>query len=236
MSRNLTEAFASALAQPNVQCAMLVEGEFASGTIHIWTGLGALDWNGQSWTGLGTLIGVDPIEETDDVKASGIAISLSGVPASQISLALSELRLNKPGSIRLALFEPGLELGEFDGTLLGEPAAEWSLADDDGSPLGDPATPWAFGQSEPEIVLGMPEGGLIGDPKIVFKGRLDVGVIDDGAESCTVALTYEHELIDLERPREWRYTDQHQKRFHPNDRGLEYIAGLQNAEVNWGRR
>ncbi len=47
---------------------------------------------------------------------------------------------------------------------------------------------------------------------------------------------HRHELIDLERPLEWRYTDQHQKRLHTNDRALEYNSKLQDQEIVWGRR
>lgn len=80
-------------------------------------------------------------------------------------------------------------------------------------------------------------GALIANPKIVFRGRLDVGEIDDGdVENPVVNLRYEHELVDLERAREWRYTHAHQQELYPDDTGLSRVASLQDVDVIWGRR
>ena len=76
---------------------------------------------------------------------------------------------------------------------------------------------------------------VISTPKIVFRGRLDGAEIDDSnVESPVINLAYENELVDLERPREWRWTDEHQKKLYPGDRGLEHIAALQDAQVPFG--
>jgi hypothetical protein len=48
-------------------------------------------------------------------------------------------------------------------------------------------------------------------------------------------LTAESRLIDLERSRERRYTSEDQKIDYPNDKGLEFIADLQDKEIVWGR-
>jgi len=80
-------------------------------------------------------------------------------------------------------------------------------------------------------------GALIAEPKIVFRGRLDVGEIDDGdPENPLVNLRYEHELVDLERAREWRYTSQHQEQLYSGDTGLKGVAALQDVDIIWGRR
>ena len=80
-------------------------------------------------------------------------------------------------------------------------------------------------------------GAIIADPKVIFRGRLDVAEIDDSnPDEPIINLSYENELIDLERPREWRYTDEHQQQLYPGDTGLKGIAALQNRELVWGRR
>lgn len=86
------------------------------------------------------------------------------------------------------------------------------------------------------LALLAENGSVIADPKIIFRGKLDTCVVTDGGETSTITLTYEHELIDLERARQVRYTDQEQKRRFPGDRGLEGIAALQDAQVMWGFR
>jgi len=233
MARNLTARFGDALQEPNVQLALLLEAEVASSTIRYWTGLGALEWNAVEWTGLGGLIGVGTIEETDDLKATGVAVTLRGVKAADVSLALNELRLNKPGSIRLAAFEAGHLLGEGDD-LLGEEAYEVVIGE--GSDvIGEGAD--VLGESVAEFWFGVPEGGLIVDPKIIFKGRFDAAVHDDGDPSAPVLqVNFESDLIDLERPHERRLTDEAQKARYAGDRSLEFIATLQDREIIWGRR
>ena len=81
-------------------------------------------------------------------------------------------------------------------------------------------------------------GAVIPSPRILFRGRLDTCMVQDSddGETSTLALSYEHELIDLERPRQVRYTDQEQKRRFAGDRGLEGVAALKEALVPWGFR
>ena len=76
---------------------------------------------------------------------------------------------------------------------------------------------------------------LIADPVQVFAGRMDVMHVADAGDSAQVRLTCESRLVDLRRPRERRYTDEDQKEIYPADRGLEYVAGLQDREVAWGK-
>lgn len=184
MTRSLSTAMANGISAATVRPILLLELEF-SATVYIWTGIGTLAWNGHDWLGLGNLLEMSAIEETDSIEARGINIKLSGVPADQVQLALSELRTSKRGIIRLAL--------------------------DDGA------------------------GGIVANPKIIFRGRLDVGIIDDSDPSSpTIGLQYESELIDLERPREWRYTDEHQRLLHNGDESLRYIASYADKVLYWG--
>lgn len=74
---------------------------------------------------------------------------------------------------------------------------------------------------------------VIADPFLAYEGRLDVPEIADEGETCTVTVSYESRLIDLERPRERRITHEDQQIDYPGDLGREYVAGLQNAEIVW---
>ena len=76
---------------------------------------------------------------------------------------------------------------------------------------------------------------LIADPVPVFAGRMDIMKITDAGDSAQVRLTCESRLVDLRRPRERRYTAEDQKELYPDDRGLNYVAGLQDREVAWGK-
>jgi hypothetical protein len=77
-------------------------------------------------------------------------------------------------------------------------------------------------------------GALIGDPFIVFKGKMDVLQIDESGESATLSMQCENRLIDLNRTKLRRYTPDDQKVLYPNDRGLDFVASLQEKELAWG--
>ena len=69
----------------------------------------------------------------------------------------------------------------------------------------------------------------------VFSGELDQMNIEESGDTCVVSVTAENVLIKLERPVVRRFSDQDQKSRFPNDKGLEFVAGLQDKEILWGR-
>lgn len=80
--------------------------------------------------------------------------------------------------------------------------------------------------------------GLIGeaaDMVEVFTARMDQMNLEEGPETCTIQLTLENILVDLERPRVARYTNNDQQSRFPGDKGLEFVESLQNRELFWGR-
>lgn len=119
MSREITPAFAAALADQDLRPVIFFEGQFASGWVRIWSGLGSAQWNGQSWAGAGSLLGLGPIEETGEVVAGGTAISLCGVPLDLVQMAIAEARQGLPGRVWLGL------LGE-DGSIIADPVQAFS--------------------------------------------------------------------------------------------------------------
>ena len=76
---------------------------------------------------------------------------------------------------------------------------------------------------------------VVSDPYVLFSGRMDLMSIDDSGETANINITAESRLIDLDRTRERRYTSEDQKIDFPNDKGLEFIADLQDKEIVWGR-
>ena len=66
-----------------------------------------------------------------------------------------------------------------------------------------------------------------------FSGRMDVRTLKESGDTCTIALTAESRLIDLERPRVRRYTAEDQKLIDSDDTGLDFINSLQEATFEW---
>lgn len=184
MTRGLSAAYVTALADPVVRVAVFFEGAFPSGTLRLWSGLGEIVWAGQTWTGAGNLLGVSALEETSDVVASGFSVTLSGVPVEYVSLCIDNARQGLAGKVWLALLTEA--------------------------------------------------GAVIADPSLAQAGRLDVPQLKDDEATCTITISYESRLIDLQRPREYRITDQTQKLLYPGDRGLEYVTAIQGAQISWG--
>ena len=86
------------------------------------------------------------------------------------------------------------------------------------------------------VWLGMLDASHVpvGDPLQVFQGRMDVSEIEYG-ETISITIALESRLVDWERPRIRRFTDQDQKRAYPGDRGLEYVQAVSDMELVWGR-
>lgn len=184
MARDLTASVITQLQSASVTVGILFEGEFASGWVRLWSGIGSLSWDGKTWTGTGNLLGISGIDETAEVRASGMTVSLSGVPSDLLSAALGDARSGRIGRVYLAFFSGG---------------------------------------------------SIVADPILQFEGRLDVPAIEDGPETATISISYESELIDLERARERRYTPEDQAIDFPGDLGFDYVASLQDAQITWGR-
>ena len=90
---------------------------------------------------------------------------------------------------------------------------------------------------ELKVLLGAIDanGNVTADPVTVFSGFMDTMVINDGGESATIQVTVENRLIEFERTRGRRYTAEDQKIDYPNDKGLEFVAEMQEKEIIWGR-
>lgn len=87
-----------------------------------------------------------------------------------------------------------------------------------------------------QIYLGFLSGGdVVADPVLVFEGKLDVPIIEEDGDTATIAIAYESRLIDLQKPRESRYTNEDHQRVFPNDLGFEFVPSLQEKTINWGR-
>ena len=90
--------------------------------------------------------------------------------------------------------------------------------------------------SNGKVYLGFfSAGAVVADPILVFEGKLDVSIIEEMGDSATVSISYESRLIDLQKPRENRYTDKDQQSRFPGDLGLAFVPSLQEKTINWGR-
>jgi hypothetical protein len=84
------------------------------------------------------------------------------------------------------------------------------------------------------IYLGFLDGNytLIADPMLVFQGRMDTQDIRLGKDA-TISVNIESRLVDWERPRVRRYTNEDQQNQYPGDKGLEFVSQMVEREIVW---
>lgn len=75
----------------------------------------------------------------------------------------------------------------------------------------------------------------VSDMYQVFAGRMDIMSIQEDGQTATISLQVENVLIDLERPRTRKFTDEEQRKRFPGDASLENVASLQDRQIAWGR-
>lgn len=184
MTRDITTAFKNEIISDSITPIILVQAFFDSETLRFWNGYGQLSYNSNMYTGAGHLIGISKIDETTLLEARGVNISLSGIPSSLLSVALSE---------------------EYQGRKV---TIDWALLDS--------------------------SDNIISDPYRFFSGKADVITIKDGADTATLSLAAENDLIVLKRINERRRTPEDQKIKHPGDTFFDNVVALQSKAIRWG--
>jgi len=111
-TRDLTSGMTAAVQAGTVRPALLYEGEFDNGSggsafVRLWSGLGTLTWNGQSWAGAGNLLGISEVRESTSLRANAFEVWLTGVSQTLVATALASARKNRSGKLWLALFNAG---------------------------------------------------------------------------------------------------------------------------------
>jgi hypothetical protein len=185
MSRDITAGLNTEFTSSSFKIAFFFKSVWSSGTTYIWTGYEDISWDGQTWQGVGNLMGIPSVSETKEVQANGAAFSLSGVPSALISLILTDARQGNEVSLWVAAIDSS--------------------------------------------------GSIVADPYKLFSGLMDVPGIQEGGDTSIISLQAENRLIELERPKEIRYTDRFQQDRFSGDLGLQYVASLQNKAINWGQ-
>ena len=183
MSRNISASFISAITATSVKVRLLAYFDFPAGELRLWSGIGNLSWNSETWTGAGTLLNFSPPKTGTDLSSASATFSLSGASASILSAALAADYQNRACEAYFAVLD----------------AADAVIA-----------TPYKF------------------------QGRMDMMDIVDSPEQTVITLTAESRLIDFERPRIRRYSNQDQQDLYAGDVGLEFASVMPNLKISWG--
>jgi len=109
MSRPLSTEISDAVVADTILPYLIVKVGTASGDVNVWSGVGNLVFDSgsgdETYIGVGDFLGISAPQETTELKASGVNLSLSGIPSNIIALALNSMRQGKPGRIWMGLFD-----------------------------------------------------------------------------------------------------------------------------------
>lgn len=105
MTRSLSNDMQDVTTATLVRPIILVEAEFDSSDVLIWSGIGDLTWDSKTWTGTGQLLRVDAMEESVEMRAVGTKVTLSGIPSELLSIALQEDYQGRELSVYLGAFD-----------------------------------------------------------------------------------------------------------------------------------
>lgn len=78
-------------------------------------------------------------------------------------------------------------------------------------------------------------GDIIADPIVLFSGFMDTMSIGENGQTSSISVNVENRLVAFERSKIGRYTNQDQRSRVPGDKGLEYVAAIQDKQIFWGR-
>lgn len=185
MSKTLTTTNANVLDDSVIVPVHFIKIEYLSGTLFLNTSDRDIVFDGETYVGGSGIANISSIEESQELQATGIRLTVSGVSVSNVSIALTENFKNVDATLYLGFLN----------------STNYTLHD---------------------------------DPFVIFKGKVDTQDLQVDEETATIVIEIENRLIDWERPRIKRYTNNDQQKKYPGDRGLEFIQELVEKELFWG--
>lgn len=212
MTRELPGDIVTAVNQPVVKPFFAVELLFDSpNELYFWSGVGEFEFDGVTYTGAGNMMQVSEVQESSDIAARGATLTLAGIPSNLISLALTEDYQGRVAKIKFGLIGDNT-IGE---SYLLTSDSDYLLLNDSGD----------------RLIIDAPGPASLFP---LFVGYMDQMSIDEGPETSTISLSVESKMIDLEKPRIRRYTDNNQQSRFPGDLAFEFVTRLQDESIPWG--
>jgi hypothetical protein len=114
MSREVDAANLAAMSAGLWSPIFLAMLTFKTQTQYVWTGVGTIVWDAQTYIGIGSLGSIGPIREGMAIQADGTSVALSGIDPSLLQECMTDIRLGAPVKLWIGSLAA-------DGTLLGAP-------------------------------------------------------------------------------------------------------------------
>lgn len=185
MARDLTTAVLTAATARRI-CTCHLLTVYLDGLTIYWCDYGRdVEFDGNSYSHAGGLLGFDGLEESSDLSINSVTVSLSGVDTTAYALILSYAYLNRRLTIHRAFF------------------------------------------NENDV--------LIGDPSLIFDGRIISPAITENQDDNTAVLSVEasNQFSDFDSSPGRHTADSEQQVYFPGDKGFEYATETDET-LTWG--
>lgn len=106
MSRSLSSAFLTAIAQERSERIFLFELEYSGGFIYLTDAPQDISYDGNTYQSAVGVLSWEDIQETEDRRGQGLSIQLSGVSTDIINRMLGEQFRGHAALIRVAAYDP----------------------------------------------------------------------------------------------------------------------------------
>jgi len=91
----IDSAITNRLGADHQELFFAIKAEFDTDDILVWTGKDDLVINSETYTGAGTLLSIGGIEDSRELKSSGVQVALSGMDSTVLDYALTESYQNR---------------------------------------------------------------------------------------------------------------------------------------------
>jgi len=110
MSRTLSTEMQAVASAELVRPIYLVQMEFDSGDLFLWSGLGNLVYSGDTYVGTGDLMAISSVKESEELTANGVTFTVSGIKQSLVSLARDEPYQGRKITLLLGAFDDSADI------------------------------------------------------------------------------------------------------------------------------
>ena len=114
MSRSLSSGMQAVSTADVVRPIFLVRMVFDSGEtpneLNLWSGVGDLTYDSETYTGVGDLLNISAVTETSDMQASGLNVTLTGVKSSLVVIAKDHEYQGRAITVMLGAFDASGDL------------------------------------------------------------------------------------------------------------------------------
>jgi hypothetical protein len=105
--QGIDSSIVTALGEDLTYPFLAVKGFFDSGNVRVWSGNEDATIEGETYIGAGSLLQVSDIKETAELSSNGVSVTISGMDATVLNLALTENYQNRKIIILVGFLDGG---------------------------------------------------------------------------------------------------------------------------------